>query len=102
MRTSKSFAKVCRECLETTILLIFVLVLISPLISPKNSFAENKRGKVIDFEDDLVEGVNKRPFDSANQISERDRRGRHMHLYRKRQGFRNETEESLTEVRVWQ
>jgi hypothetical protein len=66
------------------------------------ALAENKRGKVIDFEDELVEGVNKRPLDSLSQISERNRRGRKMHLYRKRAGFRTETQETISEMRVWQ
>lgn len=61
-----------------------------------------KRGRVIDFEDELVEGVNKRPYDSVSQIGERGRHQRKLHLYRKRQGFRNETEETLSEMRMWQ
>src|SRR5579885_2996725 len=54
-----------------------------------------KHEKVIDFEDEVVEGMNKRPLDSLSQISERDRKHRKPHLYRKRGGFRGETEESL-------
>jgi hypothetical protein len=58
-----------------------------------------KRQKVIDFEDEVVEGVNKRPLDSLNQISERDRRKKKPHLYRKRGGFKSETAESLRVMR---
>jgi hypothetical protein len=54
-----------------------------------------KSQKVIDFEDEVVEGLNKRPFDSLNQISERNKKRRKPHLYRKRVGFRSETEDSL-------
>lgn len=100
MRTS-IFAKYHSNCSEKAILLISVICFALPLFLSL-SYAESKRGKVIDFEDELVEGVNKRPLDSVSQISERDRRGRRMHLYRKRQGFKNETQESLTEVRVWE
>ena len=64
--------------------------------------AAPKRAKVIDFENGVVESLTKRPLDSLSQISERDRNKRKIHLYRKRQGFRNETQETLTEVRAWQ
>ncbi|HUP56071.1 MAG TPA: hypothetical protein VM598_01370 [Bdellovibrionota bacterium] len=62
---------------------------------PAHGIDDTKRGKVIDFEDEVVEGVNKRPLDSLNQISEADRKKRKPHLYRKRGGFRSETAETL-------
>jgi hypothetical protein len=61
-----------------------------------SSFAvEAKRGKVIDFDDEVVEGLNKRPLDSLSQISERDKKHKKPHLYRKRSGFRTEVAETL-------
>ncbi len=45
-----------------------------------------KRATVINFEDEVVEGINRKPLDSVNQISERDGKNR-PHLYRKRAGF---------------
>jgi hypothetical protein len=54
--------------------------------------------KVIDFEGDLVEGVNKRPWDSLSQISDKNAR-RRSHLYQKRKGFRTENRETLQELR---
>jgi hypothetical protein len=63
--------------------------------TPAHGIDDSKRSKVIDFEDEVVEGVNKRPLDSLNQISEADRRKRKPHLYRKRGGFRSETAETL-------
>jgi hypothetical protein len=62
----------------------------------------NKRQKVIDFEDEVVEGLNKRPLDSLNQISEADKRKHKPHLYRKRAGFKSETAESLQQMRFEQ
>lgn len=59
----------------------------------------SKRSKVIDFEDEVVEGVNKRPLDSLSQISESDRKRRKPHLYRKRGGFREETAETFRFLR---
>jgi len=64
--------------------------------------AEAPRSRVIDFEDEVVEGVNRKPLDSLNQISERDKRRRRMHLYRKRSGFRADTQELLSETRYAQ
>ncbi|MDR3607390.1 MAG: hypothetical protein P4M08_08420 [Oligoflexia bacterium] len=58
-------------------------------------FAETKRAKVIDFDDEVVEGLNKKPLDSLNEISERDRRHKKPHLYRKRAGFRPEVAETV-------
>jgi hypothetical protein len=58
-----------------------------------------KRQKVIDFEDEVVEGMNKRPLDSLSQISEADKRRRRPHLYRKRASFRSETAESVRVLR---
>jgi hypothetical protein len=61
--------------------------------------AKPKREKVIDFEDELVEGMNKRPLDSLSQIGEAARRKKKPHLYRKRAGFRAETQQTLREAR---
>ena len=58
-----------------------------------------KPQKVIDFEDEVVEGLNKRPLDSLSQISERDRRKRRPHLYRKRVSFKSEVQQALQEWR---
>lgn len=57
--------------------------------------APGKRQKVIDFEDEVVEGLNKRPLDSLSEIAERNRKHRKPHLYRKRVSFRSEVAETL-------
>lgn len=57
------------------------------------------RSKVLDFEDDVVEGMNKKPLDSLQQLSDRSRRGKRVYLYRKRGGFAHETSETLSELR---
>jgi hypothetical protein len=56
------------------------------------------RSKVIDFDDDVVEGLNKRPLDSLSQISERNKRQKKPHLYRKRTGYRYETTEMMKTI----
>ena len=64
------------------------------------SAEDSKRQKSIDFEDEVVEGMNKRPLDSVSQISEKDRNKRKPHLYRKRAGFRDETIQTLGEIKT--
>ena len=75
------------------------------LTSARSVRAEGRRsggrGRSIDFEDSVVEGVNKRPLDSLSQIGDADRRKR-PHLYRKRSGFRMETLETVREIRMAQ
>jgi len=73
------------------------LVLMAGLASA--DLTSNKRTKVIDFEDEVVEGVNRKPLDSLNQISERNGHKKKPHLYRKRGGFKSETAESLRVMR---
>lgn len=58
--------------------------------------------KVLDFDDETIEGLNKRPLDSLSQISEKDKRRHRPHLYRKRVGFRSETSETLRTLRYTQ
>jgi hypothetical protein len=70
---------------------LFVGILLSPLPAE----GQPKRGKVIDFEDEVVEGMNKRPLDSLSQISENGRKRKKPHLYRKRVAFGSETRVTL-------
>jgi len=60
------------------------------------------RQKVLDFDDETIEGLNKRPLDSLSQISEKDRRRHKPHLYRKRTGFRSETAETMRSLKYTQ
>lgn len=55
------------------------------------------REKVIDFEDAVVEGVNRKPYDSLQALSEMERRKRRAHLYHRRHSFQSEIEETLRE-----
>ncbi len=63
---------------------------------------KSKRSQVIDFEDDVVEGVNKQPLDSVSDIAEKGRKHHQPHLYRKRIGFKTETNETLRVLRYVQ
>lgn len=61
--------------------------------------AKERRMKAIDFEDELVEGMNKRPLDSLSYLGEKDKDRKRPHLYRKRAGFRGETMQTLRQLR---
>jgi hypothetical protein len=56
------------------------------------------RKRSIDFEDTLVEGVNKQPLDSLSQISEEQKKN-DVRLYRKRAGFKDLMSRTLEELR---
>ncbi len=76
----------------------YLVWLAALLAATSSAAAQAKREKQIDFEDALVEGVNQRPLDSLSQIGDsRGKRKKH-HLYRKRAGFRAETQELLSEL----
>lgn len=87
-------------------LLIFsILSVLGFAVTLQDASAAHKRGpsqSVIDFDDETIEGLNKRPLDSLSQISEKDKRRRKPHLYRKRAGFRTETNETLKALKFTQ
>lgn len=60
--------------------------------------AQEARGKILSFDGDTVEGINKKPFDSLSALSEKERRRKKVHLYRKRAGFPAENETILHEM----
>ena len=72
---------------------IFIL-LVTPALAE-----DSKRSKNINFEDELVEGINRKPLDAFNQISERNKKSKN-HLYKKRSGFSDRDETLLTEMRL--
>jgi hypothetical protein len=91
-----------RHFFSTRSLLSLTLVIALAATLVASAFADltdNKRSKVIDFEDEVVEGVNRKPLDSLNQISERNGHKKKPHLYRKRGGFKSETAENLRVMR---
>ena len=92
-----------RTLMHTTALLAAAAAFAAPLTtSTAQAEEKTKRAKVIDFEDELVEGMNKRPLDSLSQLGENGKKRKKPHLYRKRIGFRTETQETLSETRFAQ
>lgn len=88
------FSKATKAVL-TLALTIATLGLIATLLP--NTALAGSREKVIDFEDALVEGVNRKPYDSLQALSEKERRKRRSHLYHRRLSFQSEIEETLRE-----
>ena len=77
----------------STLLLILFFALpawaAGPVPSPKTSPAAAFQSKTkLNFEDEVVEGMNRNPFDSVEHVGEEDSEGHH--LYRKRQDFKKE------------
>lgn len=70
-----------------------------PSAPTKRSASPSTRSKVIDFDGDLVEGINRQPLDSLSQISRKNKRKNAPHLYLKRSGFRTEIQTTLREMR---
>lgn len=64
---------------------LFILLI---LLAPAMSWAgeASKRSKSINFEDDVIEGINRKSLDSVSQISENDAHKK-AHLYKKRATF---------------
>ena len=71
-----------------------LILLVAPALAQ-----DSKRSKSINFEDELVEGINRKPLDAFNQISERNKKSKN-HLYKKRSGFSDRDETLLTEMRL--
>jgi hypothetical protein len=76
--------------------MIFAILI---LIAAPALAQDSKRSKNINFEDELVEGINRKPLDAFNQISERNKKSKN-HLYKKRSGFSDRDETLLTEMRL--
>ncbi len=65
---------------------------------PTLSFAANTgRSKQIDFEDNVVEGMNKNPLDFLENVAKKDGKG-NIPLYKKRTNFRNELRSNSHEM----
>lgn len=77
----------------------FFLNLFLFILMASDTYADG-RGKVITFDDTLVEGMGKKPFDSLTQLSESERRKRKRHLYQKRAGYTTENDLTMRELAI--
>jgi hypothetical protein len=84
-----------------------MIAILSLMVLASASFAQAEGQKLdgpkpstkLNFEDGMVEGMNKRPLDAFHQLSEADKSGRLPHLYKKRANFADEIAETLKQVR---
>ncbi len=75
--------------------ILMILLLITTLFQvPLSSHAEGQRSRSLNFEDDLIEGINRKPLDSFNQISDPNHH-KASHLYQKRSGFADRNQSLL-------
>ncbi len=64
---------------------------------PTNGAPVKKRSNSLSFEDNVVEGMNKNPLDSLQQVGREDGKN-HGRLYKKRTEFQNEIRQSVQEA----
>jgi hypothetical protein len=80
---------------------IFILASFLSVIAwsdqPKSTGGATKSGdeskKTLDFDAEVVEGMNRQPLDSLTQTSEGDGSGSKNHLYRRIKNFNEESQE---------
>jgi hypothetical protein len=94
-----------RQTLFLATIVILGLALATPAIagdgrSPDSVQGQNppkKRGKNLEFDDNVVEGMNKNPLDSLQNVGREDGKT-HGRLYKKRTDFQNEIRQSVQEA----
>lgn len=69
----------------------------APAANKKNDGPASTRSKSIKFEDDVVEGMNRNPLDSAESLGRRDN-GNHGHLYKKPTDFKDGIKQTVHEM----
>jgi hypothetical protein len=83
-------------------LILASIVFVLSVFAVDWAHSKGKGQKVIDFEDEVVEGMNKQPLDSVSQLSDLEKRRKRPHLYRKRKGFKSEVAETVSHLRYVQ
>lgn len=79
---------------RTSLSILLIWLVAVPLVFAEDS-APEKSQKQVDFEDEMIEGVNRQPLDSLSQISDQDDGRGPSHLYRKRDSIKDEIDESI-------
>jgi len=57
----------------------------------------NNRSKSLDFDNDVIEGMNKNPLDSLTRLGRKDDK-QQGHLYRRKSNFRREMRQTVQEM----
>jgi len=74
------------------------LILLTLILSSPPALMAGERKTKLDFEDQLVEGVNKRPLDSLSSVNDGSGAGRNRHLYRRKTRFESENRRTLQDL----
>ncbi len=82
----------------TSILLVVLLMTIPTLASAGALFENSSREKELNFEDQVVEGMNKKPYDYLSTLGGKKKNGQKARLYRKRIHFRKEISQTIEEL----
>jgi len=69
----------------------------APAAANGQAAAGNKRKSSLEFDDNVVEGMNKNPLDSLQNVGREDGKS-HGRLYKKRTDFQNEIRQSVQEA----
>lgn len=80
---------------------VWIQLIVFLLMVAGTAYGDPDSKKQIDFEGDVVEGVNKQPLDSLNQISNGDNGSNRLHLYRRKRpndALARESRETLREL----
>jgi hypothetical protein len=79
--------------IRSGLIAVLVLSIAAPALA-----AEAQRSGTLNFDEQVIEGVNKRAFDSYSQVSEKGKKGRKVRLYRLRDNFNDSTRLILRET----
>ena len=76
------------------------LFLLGALLLSNAVWAEEpaSKKKTIDFDAEVIEGINKQPLDSLNQISEKEMKVAKPFLYNQRSVFDDENDQTIREL----
>lgn len=75
----------------------YLCLLLSLFAFALNALADDKR-KTIDFDAEVIEGINKQPLDSLNQIAEKEKKTQKPHLYNERSAFDDENDQTIRDL----
>ncbi len=64
-------------------------------------FGTKERQKDLNFEDQVVEGMNKKPYDYLNLLGNKDGKNQNSRLYEKRTHFKPEVKQTVEELRYF-
>ena len=77
---------------------LLVLLVSCLFVAWANADEVISKKKTIDFDAEVIEGINKQPLDSLNQISEKEKKVQKPFLYNLRSAFDDENDQTIREL----